>query len=489
MLWQARAAVTVAKSIGLALLVVILILMASSPRPGHSSPPPVMRLDPSGIKLVGVAGEKFTLDLIVDGAVNLGGFEARFKFDPNFIKLLKFEKPFLDLTTRPASCDQRRISESLAELRCNTEGEEPPGPSGKLVVARLKFTVQGLLVGKTKISVTSCNATDILGVGIGIKNCKGTNITINPPTPTATAPPHNLKLPQLQNLFLTKQEPKPGICEDSTDVAVFTHELDKKPGSPDPKDPGLTQRVAAFEMTVLFDERWVCVNLKPGQYAVDTGMVCFIDDSDEGLQPTGLARIGCTFTGKELPVVDQTLPLATLLVQPQPELYQIIRPNQNNGLVVAILNRNCNLADSQGHPIKKLGCDDSELTIRWLEGDVTGDCVVDVLDQQQLAFRWGTHVGSLLFEKRMDLEPSGAINGDGAIDIKDVQFVFGRHLSTCENPHPAQDPQTDKERKPKTTPTPLPTPTLQKSPLPTLTQKPPLTPLVPLETPTPTPTP
>ena len=77
MLWRERTAVTVVRSIGLAgLLVVIIILVASSPRPGQSSPPPVIRLDPSSIKLVGVAGEKFTLDLIVDGAVNLGGFEA-----------------------------------------------------------------------------------------------------------------------------------------------------------------------------------------------------------------------------------------------------------------------------------------------------------------------------------------------------------------------------------------------------------------------------
>ncbi|MCH7511040.1 MAG: hypothetical protein IIB19_01615 [Chloroflexi bacterium] len=167
-------------------LVVVSMLVISSPRTGQTTPAPVIRLDPASVKLIGIAGEEFTLDMIIDGAVNLGGFEARFKFDPNFIKLVKFEKPFLDLTDRPASCEQRRISESVAELRCNTEGAEPPGPSGKLVVARLKFTVQGLLVGNTVLFVTSCNATDILGSGIGIKNCKGTSITVNPVTPTAT---------------------------------------------------------------------------------------------------------------------------------------------------------------------------------------------------------------------------------------------------------------------------------------------------------------
>jgi len=34
-----------------------------------------------------------------------------------------------------------------------------------------------------------------------------------------------------------------------------------------------------------------------------------------------------------------------------------------------------------------------------------------------------------------DLEPN-TTSGDGDIDIKDLQFVFGRNYSTCENPIP-----------------------------------------------------
>ena len=168
-------------------LVVVSMLVISSPRTGQTTPAPVIRLDPASVKLIGIAGEEFTLDMIIDGAVNLGGFEARITFDPQFIKFIKFdEQPFLNLTERPANCEQRKISESSAELRCNTEGEEPSGPSGKLVVARLKFSVRGLLVGKTTLLVTSCNATDVFGKSIEIKTCKGTNITINQVTPTPT---------------------------------------------------------------------------------------------------------------------------------------------------------------------------------------------------------------------------------------------------------------------------------------------------------------
>ena len=62
---------------------------------------------------------------------------------------------------------------------------------------------------------------------------------------------------------------------------------------------------------------------------------------------------------------------------------------------------------------------------------MNGDCKVNALDQQLLGFRWGAGFGSLLYNPRFDLQPSGVIKGDGEINIKDVQFVFGRNGSTC----------------------------------------------------------
>ena len=88
------------------------------------------------------------------------------------------------------------------------------------------------------------------------------------------------------------------------------------------------------------------------------------------------------------------------------------------------------------------------MTIRYLEGDIHADCIVDVLDQQQIAFRWGSHLGNLLYNSRYDLEPSAPKKGDGDIDAKDLQFVYGRHGSTCANPHPPQDPRNGKVSEP-----------------------------------------
>jgi hypothetical protein len=270
------------------------------------------------------------------------------------------------------------------------------------------------------------------------RNCKAA-FSFNPITP------FNLKLPQLQNLFLTSQGPKlaPRLCQESTNTATFTHELTNAPTSTSPK--GEAQSVAGFEFEVRFDQKWICVNIEPGLYVTGNPQMnwtCFILDKDSS-QLEGIARIGCVSKGK-VAATNPSLQLARIIVRPQPEAYHLIIPNQDNRLPVQILNQDCELVDNQGHPIPKLGCDDSDVTLRFLEGDVVSDCIVDVLDQQALASRWLATVGNGLYIERMDLEPSGLQagvgSGDGDIDIKDIQFVFGRHGSTIASPHPDQPP-------------------------------------------------
>jgi hypothetical protein len=138
------------------------------------------------------------------------------------------------------------------------------------------------------------------------------------------------------------------------------------------------------------------------------------------------------------------LNLATVSVHPQPEAYSTGKATQDNGNVVQILNKKCELADDQGHPIAHFSCNDAEVTIRWLEGDVEPDCSVDTGDTQAIAFRWGSDKGSLIYNDRFNLEPWGT-QADNDIDIKDLQFVYGRFGSTCEEPWPDQLPVNAKE--------------------------------------------
>ena len=109
-----------------------------------------------------------------------------------------------------------------------------------------------------------------------------------------------------------------------------------------------------------------------------------------------------------------------------------------------IKDNGCELVDIFGHPVSDsinggltVACNDLWVTVRILEGDLNLDCVVDVTDAQLIAGKYGAFFGSVLYSKWYDLEP--ALH-DLDIDIKDLQKVFGRDGSTCQQPMPAQPP-------------------------------------------------
>jgi hypothetical protein len=268
-----------------------------------------------------------------------------------------------------------------------------------------------------------------------------------PPTPTPGEAPRMLKSPALQNIFLTRQGDKipPSSCQGGSNVANLNESLDQTIGFPDPKDPSVLQQLGAFQFEVRFDDKLVCVDVEAG--LVSPNLIC------DTLVAKGLVRFGCFSIGKGNDLNDQvpTSPLAIIHVRPQEELYSQLRPNQDNGIPVQILNQGCNLADEQGHVIPVLSCEDADITFRYLEGDVSGlapvggpDCVVDLADAANMAFRWGAATGNLLYSSFLDLSPSGQIKGDGRIDVKDLQFVYGRLGSTCTAPWPAQAPVNPK---------------------------------------------
>jgi hypothetical protein len=82
-------------------------------------------------------------------------------------------------------------------------------------------------------------------------------------------------------------------------------------------------------------------------------------------------------------------------------------------------------------------CDDATVTVRILEGDLNLDCRVDIVDDQRIAFRYGSVFGGILYDPWYDLEPALK---DNDIDVKDLQKVFGRNSSTCQSPIPDQPP-------------------------------------------------
>jgi hypothetical protein len=136
--------------------------------------------------------------------------------------------------------------------------------------------------------------------------------------------------------------------------------------------------------------------------------------------------------------------IARLNLIPHEDLPNDLFPGNDNGVVTVLKDNGCELVDTLGHPVLgsvngglTLECGDIAVTVRILEGDLDLDCDVDVQDQQLIAFRYGSFFGSLLYSQWYDLEPN---LHDLDIDIKDLQKVFGRDGSTCQDPVPPQPP-------------------------------------------------
>jgi hypothetical protein len=255
---------------------------------------------------------------------------------------------------------------------------------------------------------------------------------------------------------------------------------------------GDAKGVGAFEFQVKFDHKIFDITVcegdqpavngvcpdgnpvgSPDHWLYSTGRIPGIGDCSMTIITENDIRFACVSKNPNPPamtpgpVTDGTI--ATLTVKPDADMYFRLTPGQNNGVVRTLLDENCELANVLGDPLNTgvpaaicgdppdpdcpyhilvpgvnpggdlAVCGDATLTVRILEGDLNTDCQVDVVDDQAIAFRYGAFFGNLLYDPWFDLEPALK---DFDIDIKDLQKVFGRNGSTCENPIPSyQTPQ------------------------------------------------
>jgi hypothetical protein len=260
-----------------------------------------------------------------------------------------------------------------------------------------------------------------------------------------------VKTPRLSNLWLcqpvaTCADPETGIGGVQLDV-----DLGGPVTSVSPK--GELQTIGSFEFEVRYDRKLVSVQVNPGDLFGDE--VLRSDVSCATTAGQGFVQFRCNVKGKAGIPITGPGTLAEVVVRPTADVYSMVIPSQENGIATQLINQGCELSDLQGHPIATSLCDDADVTLRYLEGDMNADCVVDVRDQQETAFRWNSHTGQLLYNSRFDLEPAAPKLGDGDIDAHDLQVVYGRHGSTCTDPHPAQPP-VDPKGTPPSTPTPPP---------------------------------
>jgi hypothetical protein len=237
------------------------------------------------------------------------------------------------------------------------------------------------------------------------------------------------------NLFITDPQ-----------IPLVIYELVSNPGN----DP---DGVGAYEFQLKFNHKLFDIEIADASWLSHGGTR--VVSCDMTIITENDIRWGCVSSG---PVPGQTDAgvAAIITVYPEPDMYLRLTPGQENGVFGMLLDENCELADVYGDPLRLATgdlapgivtgglvevCSDMGITIRILEGDLNLDCVVNVLDEQAIGFRYGATFGTLYYDPWYDLEPW---NKDYDIDIKDLQKVWGRQGSVCglngEGTIPPQNP-------------------------------------------------
>jgi hypothetical protein len=225
-----------------------------------------------------------------------------------------------------------------------------------------------------------------------------------------------------------------------------------------PFDPGL----GSFQLNLVFDPTTIQLVIDEGPFLASTGrstscgFTALTEDN---------VLYNCASDGSQRGAYGEGV-LATFRASPAPGLN--FKPTLLNGRVAAIDNvrGNTRLFDTEDTLVPVGQLLDAVVLVRALDADLNQDCRVDITDEQFISIHYGTVLGSLLYIGFFDLEP--APRGDFDIDIKDLQFVFGRDHDNCLTPQPT----------PHTTETPfIPTvPAVTRTPTPTFTPRPTLTP-------------
>ena len=196
---------------------------------------------------------------------------------------------------------------------------------------------------------------------------------------------------------------------------------------------GAGRGLGAFSFAFLYSSQIVDVSVSKGPFLSSTGRStnCFSVRFERGVQ------FGCTSGGIQ-PGPTGSGVLAFITVRPRPGLQW--RPTAGNGAVAVMddLENAASLADIFGESISVDQVGDAFVRVRALEGDLNRDCVVNVIDEQMISYRFQATFGVFPYSDFFDLEPS--LQPDGDIDIKDLQFVFGRDGRRCEGMPPTPTP-------------------------------------------------
>ena len=442
------------------------------------------------------ASDVASYDVLLDYAYDTAG-----AFEPNVLEFVDVtDGGFLGATGRPVTCLPAAVDLLSVRIGCVTTGPAPPGPGGTGVLAsvRLRVLKQSARPMIVRGDPSSGGTTDPIGNSQPFSPGAFTTITIVPPSGTTQAqtslvapvrdgdgpPPDATVASRSRGLPAPPFRGRGGMlivvavaaiaaiaaccprrrawrraamaaCAGTGLLAIAISASPQRPisaassaavfaspvsanvfdgGAPAVVEvhvaPVAPPGLASFQIDATFNATLVSVSPTEGAFLGSTGNAVSCATT---YQSASQIRFSCAAAGPPPGGATGSGVIATFEVRPRASLD--IRAAGNNTTLTALDLSGAVLRDAAGHVAPIAETRDAVVAIRALEGDANHDCAVDVADEELVAshyFRSGAMAG---YDGSLDLEPASP---DGDIDLNDLQFVFGRHGSTCAAALPPQ---------------------------------------------------
>lgn len=150
-----------------------------------------MRLDPASVKIQGVVGATFTVDVRIEGVTNLGASEFQVRFDDKSLDLIGIRAgPFLSSAGGDPVCTKSNFGRGVALFGCLLLRKEF-AVDGSGTIAHIDFSLRvPFSAPQVELLLMGCGAADSQGNPIALNGCKDGIVDINAaPTPTPTPTP------------------------------------------------------------------------------------------------------------------------------------------------------------------------------------------------------------------------------------------------------------------------------------------------------------
>ncbi len=423
-----------------------------------ASPPASVRINPGALS--GHPGDAIVVPVWVDNVVNMGGFGFRLSWDP---ALLSFASaavgPLLESTGRSSFCDVNTSGGPGTVLySCSTLGNQLPGASGSGVLAYI--TLNAAAAGTSSLGLSDVTLVTPPGHPIPVASLQDGTVAIGACSgtcPTATSTP------------TASATATPG-GGGATTVSISATAFGVSPGDTFTVNVRISNATNLGSFQFAFDyndplSRFIdFVSVQAGTFLGSTGRPVFCPAPSISAISV---NYGCVSSGTSALGPNGSGVLATLTFRANNfgsnthfgvSAAELTDPLGNDsprqlgplGDVESLPAAATSTATATASPTPGSGGGGaaffaaaetssngaSASVTPALEGDVNGDCRVDVADMQDIAGRYGATLGTSLYLPSRDLQPA---ERDGAITIADVQDVLGRVGTRCGDP-PVQCP-------------------------------------------------